>query len=455
MEGPLAPSGWSATRPAPEPFVFRSGGLFGGGKKVLTIGAAVEYMDRHPEDGIYHLRNGTLAQWLEDQEAHDLAHLARQVLTEGYTDPRVLLEAFLLGTGLVPRPRLSLRPREMRMGYILAGQSFSHDLQIKKGRGRGALFGKVHRTVPWLTLDPTAFSGRSTRVNVTADTRTLLVSRSPQEAQIAVESSASEQPVMVPVRFRVMGMPSRLNRWVIRPLVSLLVAGLIGAGLGWLLALSGVGLPDRLTGAGWQSPPASVAWAIFVGLLWALLAGGRGLLQPLAWPIRYTLGRWLLRTVIWAITFVLIAALALWLWRQITVDFGLRSTPIPWFSVLLGVLALAIVPGILGELWNTRGANDPDAVYKQMPLLRPGIIIVSTGLICLLLVTGGRFAAPALRNFDAGPTLVTAQERAGGELTRFEALVNEGLDQLTLRIYDRRAPAPGQPTPTPPPKAQP
>ena len=248
MQGSVAPAGWSATQRAPKPFVFRSGGLFGSGTKVRTIRAAVKYMDRHPDDGIYHLRNGTLAQWLEDQEADELAGLARRVATERQTDPRVPLETFLIGTGLVRRPRLALHPRKVRMGYILAGQSSSCDLQVKKGRGRGYLFGRLHSTVPWLSLDPIALSGRPLKVRVGVTTETLPISKAPQEAQITVESNATEEPVAVPVRFRVMGMPSQLNRYLLRPLAGLLAGGFIGAVLGWLLGLSGVGLPVRFPG---------------------------------------------------------------------------------------------------------------------------------------------------------------------------------------------------------------
>ncbi len=67
----------SVTQRASEPFIFRSGGRLGSGKKVWTIQAAVQHMDRRPEDGIYHLNNGTLAAWLQGQGATDLAETAR------------------------------------------------------------------------------------------------------------------------------------------------------------------------------------------------------------------------------------------------------------------------------------------------------------------------------------------------------------------------------------------
>jgi hypothetical protein len=450
VEASPAPVEWSAERRASEPFVFRSGGPFGSGKKVHTIGAAVEYVDRHPDDGIYHLQNGTLAKWLEDQEAHDLAQLARQVATAGFTDPRVMLETFLLGTGLVSRPSLLLRPTEMRMGYILAGQSCSHDLQIRKGRGRGYLFGKLHRAVPWLSLDPTAFSGSSTTINVSVDTHTLPISGILQEAPIAVESSASEQPVVVPVSFRVMGMPSRSDRLLLRPLVNLLVAGLIGAGLGWLLALSTGGWPRWLRGD--QLAPAPIIFAAVIGALWALLGGIRGVLAPLAWPLLYTLGRWLLRTLIWGVTLVVMAGAALWLWQRLHIELGLRAVPV-WGSILIGAFALAVLPGIVGELWLTRGARDPSSVSRRMPVLRPGLMIAGAVVVCALLVTGVRFAAPVLQKYDAKTTLVPAQEWTRDQMSRLETMLNHAIDQVYLRMYDRRAPA--QPTPAASPQPTP
>ena len=410
-------------------------------------------MDRHPDDGIYHLRKGTLAQWLEDQEADELAGLARRVATERQTDPRVPLETFLIGTGLVPRPRLALHPRKVRMGYILAGQSSSCELQVKKGRGRGYLFGRLHSTVPWLSLDPIALSGRPLKARVGVTTETLPISKAPQQAQITVESNATEEPVAVPVRFRVMGMPSQLNRYLLRPLAGLLAGGFIGAVLGWLLGLSGVGLPVRFPALEQLPLPASTAWAIAIGLLWALLAGIRGLLQPLAWPVPFTLRRWLLRTLIWAITLALIAIVALSSWRQVDLELGLRMTPISWSSALIAMLALAVVPGILGEIWNTRGARTPASVSRQLPVVRPGIMIASAAVICALILTGAHFGAPLRQKFDAETTLGSAQEWTRQKLTSFDTTVNGAVDRLYVRLYDRRAPAP--PTPAVPPKSTP
>ena len=149
----------SPTQRTSEPFVFRTGSRLGSGKKVWTIQAAVEYMDRHPQDGIYHLDNGTLAAWLEAQGAVHLAQEARDVLRTRESDPRVPLERFLLSTGLVDRPRLHVRPKPVDLGSVISGSACNASVQIRKGPGRGYLFGAISSSEPWLRVEPHTFTG--------------------------------------------------------------------------------------------------------------------------------------------------------------------------------------------------------------------------------------------------------------------------------------------------------
>ena len=128
---------------ASKPFVFRSGGPFRGGARVWTIRGAVRQMDRFPEVGVHHLRDGTLATWLAEEGAAHLARLAREAVSQAKTDLRAALETFLLGTGLVKRPRLRIRPRVVNLGYVLEGQFGAHTAHVRKGHGRGYLFGEV------------------------------------------------------------------------------------------------------------------------------------------------------------------------------------------------------------------------------------------------------------------------------------------------------------------------
>ena len=57
------------------------------------------------------------------------------------------------------------------------------------------------------------------------------------------------------------------------------------------------------------------AWAVLVGLVWGIFGAILGFAQPLAWPVWYANGRWLLRTVIWAATFTVLVAIGLIAWR--------------------------------------------------------------------------------------------------------------------------------------------
>jgi hypothetical protein len=58
----------TACQRAAEPFIFRTGV-----HAMWTVQSAVQHMERHPADGVYHLHNCTLARWLRAQGAEKLA----------------------------------------------------------------------------------------------------------------------------------------------------------------------------------------------------------------------------------------------------------------------------------------------------------------------------------------------------------------------------------------------
>ena len=120
--------------------------------KAWTVRDVVATMDRHPSDGIFHLCNGTLEHWLLEEGAPHLAKLAHQAVIDGKNDRRRALEIFLIGTGLVARPRLALNPKQVNLGYILDGTTASELLRIRRGRGRGYLYGKLAAGEQWLHL---------------------------------------------------------------------------------------------------------------------------------------------------------------------------------------------------------------------------------------------------------------------------------------------------------------
>jgi hypothetical protein len=434
---------------ATAPFVFRSGGLFGSGKKVWTIQAAIEHMDRYPEDGYFHLRNGSIARWFSAQGAEPLADLAQEVLRVPETDSRVVLERFLVESGLVRRAQLSVRPGRINLGYVLSGESATAIIQVRKGRGRGYPFGDLHTDGPWLRVDPRTFSGPSTEATVSVDTTELLVARKPWQAELLVESEAAEEPVVVPVRVSVAGMPSALDRSLLRPLVGMTYAGVLGMALGWLLGHLAIPEPGWFSGSilspiGWTA-----LWVLALGLFWALLGGLRGARQPLAWPTGYALSRWFLRTLVWAGVFTLLAVAGYWALGHLAAGQGSARLPFTTISLTLIAWSLAIVPAVLGDLRSAPDSEDARALASWRFLLRPALVGVVGVVLALSLVVGVQALGPSWQAAGVDDVVSTARDWLGEQFTGVETGLNGVIDEYYLRYYDRRAPA--QPTlvPTP------
>lgn len=440
---------------ASEPFTFRSGGLFGSGRKVWTVRAAVRHMDTHPEDGIFHLRNGTLAGWLAEQGAEHLAQLAREVMRLRGTDPRIPLETFLIGTGLVPRPRLQVRPRRINLGCVLVGETCDCRLRVQKGRGRGYLFGTLRTSAPWLSVDPRSFAGHPLVARVSADTEMLAISGTPWLGEIEIESSASEEPISVPVQVRVVGLPSNLNRYLLRPWAGLMSAGLIGAGLGWCLGRWGLPEPDWFAGLTSLQIPWAATLAILVGLLWALLGWIRGVLQPVAWPATYATSRWLLRTLAWGIAFSVLAAVGFWAWGQLDPDPGTGIPGTTTVSAILLALVLAIVPAVIGEVRSARQVKGTPLPSAGRFLRRPLLVAVIGVALALILAAAVPLLGPAWQQHDVGGTWASAQRWAGERWPGLETSVSDFVDRMYLRYrYGDRVlmptalPATATPAPT-------
>jgi len=166
----------STSQRTAQPFIFRSGGAFSSGTKVWTLRDAAKHMDKHPDDAMFHLHNGTFGQWLTDQGAPELADLARRVMDEHARDPRAGLEVFLTQAGLVKRARPRVRPKSVNLGYVLAGQSCSARVRIRKGKGRGYLSAVLETDDPWLRVDPNTLNGEPVDAKVTVETSGLPIS---------------------------------------------------------------------------------------------------------------------------------------------------------------------------------------------------------------------------------------------------------------------------------------
>lgn len=425
----------TADQRAEEPFIFRSGG-----KEVWTLRELVSYMDRQPEDSIYHLRNGTVERWLDEQGAEHLAELAHVVMKQRESDQRMLLETFLIGTGLVERPTLNVVPPSVDMGTIMAGERRTAQLHIGTARGsRGYLFGAAYAPEPWLQVDPNAFENGGLDATVTVDTEPLLIRHDPYRAEIEVDTNASEEPIMVPVTFQVVGMPAAIQRNFLRPLVGIVSGGVLGAALGWLLAGAGAQILREIPSIETLPLSPTMTGAAVVGVLWAVFGLIRGVRQPAAWTLAYALRRWLLRTAVWGGALALVAALGFWLWRQL--PGGAEAlTSLTYTVVALLGSSLAIVPAVLDELRMARTVQEKGEMPAAPWHLRlRSVANVIVAVLAIVLATG--LGVPAWQQAEADGTLDSARGWVATQSERVEETIDGWIDRYYLERYDRRAPA--------------
>jgi hypothetical protein len=437
-----------------KPFVFRSGGVLAAGQKAWTIRAAVEHIDRHPDDGMTHLANGKLARWLEAEGAHHLAALARDAVFRHKTDGRAALETFLIGTRLVERPQLSVRPTLVDVGYILEGETGTRRIRLCKGRGRGYLFGKLSTSDGWLRVNPADFSGGPVDVTVSVDTSGLLSDYDSYTTVIYADSSATDEPAAIPVRFRVVAVPSLFMQRVLRPLAWGLMAGLLGAVIGCLWTLGGIRAPG-LEGAEPLNPAVPI-WAVLLGLAWGILGAVCGARQPLAWPVCYAAGRWLLRTGLWAAGACAAAALIATVWSLGAADGFFDPGIRPGTAALLAA-ALVVFPAVYAQIAANRCEKESRGPRAHVTAgFRPPWAIAGIWLLLVALTFAPRAIGPVWQQ----PETQNVMQSAGGWVTsaleRVNNDANDWVDQLYVRYYDRRplaaatAPAPVRPaTPFP------
>ena len=442
----------TASQRASAPFVFRSGGRFGRGKRVWTVRAAVRHMDRYPQDGVYHLSDGTLARWLAEQGAEHLARLAGEVPAGRAWDPRARLEHFLLNSGLVKRPRLLVRPRTVNLGHAIPGQTRTTAMRVGKRRGRGYLFGTLEAQERWLRVEPDAFGGARSDVVVSAHTERLPIGRQPGRPGIRIDSTASERPITVPVRLRVVDMPGHFNRRLLRPLAGFTMAGVIGALLGGALAVGALRVPGLAGGGAPSFWGVAAVWAGVAGLAWALLGAVRGALQPPAWPLGYGAGRWILRLLAWAAALLLLAGVGYWAWDQVApaLPGGVRTFDLG--MVLLLTLTASVWPATLAEIRAARrGDQDPlssawTRVARPIPRAMAGGVLMAVFVAAFPVLS--RLWEQYRVEYRVEEAWSSARSRAEARWTEWEADLDEYLDRLVVQRYDRRAPLP--PTSVPP-----
>jgi len=431
---------------ANQPFIFRSGGFFGFGKRAHTIQQVVRHMERHPQDGIYHLWNGSLARWFREQGATHLADLAARVIRRPESE-RIALETFLLESGLVERPRITLHPRTLNFGYVGVAERTAMVWRIRKGRGRGYLFGSAISRSPWLHVAPGTFAGQLD-ATVTVDTEAIPITEQPARGHIELETNATAEPIDVEVLVNVRSMPSPFEVRVVRPLLGLVLGAIIGYAVGTGMHALGLDAGAERWLARLPMLPPDQFLPALIGLLWAILGLIRGWNQRRAWPTWYATLRWLGRTAAWMAGLALLAAggyaLARWLFpvlEDLAVANSYRQ------AALIGA-ALGVIPGSIGEIRASRyrGVRRLEAhpVRRQ---LRSVAWPIGAVVLLVLIVGGVRLFAPQVTVQGAAAegrsTLETWMDARQEDLLGFR-------DQMLIRSSDRRAtPRPTVAPPTP------
>jgi hypothetical protein len=410
------------------PFIFRSGGKFRTGAKVRTVRDAVMRMDRYPADGAQVLRDGTLAAWLEAEGAHHLAALARDVIHQPKADARIALESFLLGSGLVARPRLVAKPPSVDLGFVAQGRKIAHRLRLETAHGsRGYLFGAVAGGDPWLRVEPRDFSGAPVELVVTAETDRLEICPDPYRSTVTISSSASADAIAIPVTLRVVAEPPPLIRYVARPLVGALAGALIGSLLGLLWRVTGLVEPQN-----------GLLWSMLLALILGVAGGIRGLRQPPAWPMRYALRRWLLKALAWSVTLGAVAAIVAQAW-QLGLGGGLSFVGLTLAAAGVAGAAFGFGPATLDELAHSGHARDAEYVHGRTSIRRP--VFVGAGVVAVLLVAllTPRLVAGVLSETNAQSTLRTGSSWVEQRLEGLGNAIDRLIQDATLRYYDRPA----------------
>ena len=425
----------TASQTTRKPFVFRSGGAFRTGASVRTVRDAVAHMDRVPQDGIQYLRDGTLAEWLEEEGSLHLAALARDVVRQPKGDMRAALEEFLIGTGLVDRPQLTTKPARVDLGFILQGQKASRLLVFGKGQGRGHLFGEVAGRDSWLRVEPRTFDGAPAEVVVTAETGGLSIGPAPHLSNVVVKSSASSEPAAVPVTLRVVAEPPKLIQFLVRPLTGFLLGAILGAGEGLLWQVAGLIRADVRSGI----------WMAALALIWGLAGGLRGLRQPPAWPTRYALARWAGKVAAWSVGLGALAAIIVLAWR-LGLGGGLDLPGLTLAAAAATGAAFGIAPATLDELAHSRHARNQEYVHGRRSGRRRALLWGGALVLLLVALLAPRVIATTLNRSEIQAAVQTGQGWVEAQIEELGDAMDRLWDQLQMRYYGQPAGGTADPT---------
>ncbi|MHB1357609.1 MAG: hypothetical protein ACYCZF_16690, partial [Anaerolineae bacterium] len=427
---------FSRNQRATEPFIFQGGNALGTDRRAWTLQQVFNHMDRYPADGIYHMRNGTLEQWLTKQGAVYTAGLVKESLTSDSKDPRSALEKLLVKSGLANPRGISVRPRKLDFGVVLAGADQGLSFTLRPIARNGYLVATLESDANWLSIDTRTVMGTVGVVSARVDTTNLPIQVAPYDAQLLVTSPLLAAPLALPVRMRVVGEPSLLNRRFLRPLVGLVTAAIFGVVIGMAIGMWGMA-PPLVLGSLVPSLSPLAIWGIIFGLFWAVWGLVRGLQQPLALSIGKALIRWLMSTTLWIIPLGLIAFSAAWALGRLYPMF-IKNFPTMQITIVLTAVGLAIVPAVMD-----RGRNLPgnELSSRSRSRSRRPLVAVGTALVLALLVFGGVSFLPLF--WQSGTLQTPKTSIINWATTQFDAMrawMDHQTEQYFLKQYDHRAP---------------
>jgi hypothetical protein len=433
LAGKVSRNGRRATRP----FEFRVLGFWGLPRRAYNARAAATYMEKHPDEALIDLRSGVLERWFADAGEGQLAALAREIALQPEPSARVAIETFLVRGGLAARPKIAVRPRRIDAGHIVLGETARVRVRVEKARGRGYLFGTLETDNQWIQVSPTSFEGDVQAV-LTLDSKGLRVTDKAVQANLIVRSNASDAPLAVPIINHVHPDAAPAARYLVRPLAGAAVAGALGGILGWVLGLSGQTVPAWAAAARWLPEMAPAFYALLVGVAWGLLGAWRGSAQKRATPLGHALRRWLVRTGVWLALPVIIVAGWYWVlgemvpaWHEHTVSALRAELPL--------VACLAVLPSTLGEVSAARSRKEDAGPERPRWQKSVGRAVGALAVGCALLLGSLLLYRPMDLQSELAVRTQSARSLLQGGPESIQAKLNRWIDQVYLRLYDRRA----------------
>lgn len=428
---------------ATSPFVFRSSSFLGSNRKAWTLAQLFQYMSRNPNDGIYHMRNGTLEKWLVNQGALHMAKLVHDVTNESGHDPRAAFEKMIAKSGLVKSHGIVVHPHKIDLGRVLAGYDCADTITVKSNSRQGYVVASLETSESWLRVDPKQISGGETKVNVRVDTSKLPIQAKPFSGMITLVSELTPRPINIPVKVRVVVEPSAFVRLVIRPIIGAIIAGVLGAFLGLLLGVYGPNPPGFIANLLPALTPVRL-WMLIVGVFWVLWGIIRGFQQPLTLPIDVWLLRWFIGTLLWMLPFGIVSLALIWMLGAVPSTANLTSPPIR-SAILIGALALSIVPAVLdrSRAFTTGQSLTSGALNTRRPFV---VTLISMSLATLTFA--GLLYVPSLwRSDQVQGTKAGAQTWITDQYHVVKTRIDSWIETYYMQRYDHRAKT--SPTPTP------